>query len=55
MAEKGPIESRIAVMNRIDTIILAITFKYHVEPFLVLVVAMLGAYGIYRLWRRKMD
>lgn len=40
-------------MNPIDTFILVITFKYHVEPFLVLIIAMLVAYGIYRLWSRK--
>jgi len=51
--EKGSIETKIAVMNPIDTFILVITFKYHVEPFLVLIIAMLVAYGIYRLWSRK--
>jgi hypothetical protein len=38
-----------------NPVILEITFKYHVEPFLVLTVAMLVTYGIYRLWRKKMD
>jgi hypothetical protein len=44
-------------MNSEDVgpLILAITFKYHVEPFLVLGFAMLAVYGIYRLWRKKMD
>ena len=32
-------------MNPIHTLILVITFKYHVEPFLVLSAAMLVSHG----------